>query len=109
MNAFRLGERQDGIVREVVAVAREAGRTPAQIALRWCLDRPGVASPILGARTVAQLEDALGALDSPLAPAHAARLDAASAVELGWPQTFLDQPHVIDGLTSGAKISPAPR
>jgi aryl-alcohol dehydrogenase-like predicted oxidoreductase len=37
--------------------------TMAQFALAWCLHQPGVTSPIIGPRTMAQLEDNLGALE----------------------------------------------
>jgi aryl-alcohol dehydrogenase (NADP+) len=36
----------------VVRIAREIGSTPAQVALSWVADRPGVTAPIVGARTV---------------------------------------------------------
>ncbi|MCX4092256.1 hypothetical protein [Nocardia sp. alder85J] len=48
-------------------------------------------APIIGARTAAQLEDDLGALEVEFEAGHLARLDAASAVELGFPHEFLDR------------------
>ena len=44
------------------AGVQEIGKSPAQIALNWLLQRPGVTAPILGARTMEQLEDNLGAV-----------------------------------------------
>ena len=41
--------------------APETGRTPAQVALRWVLERPGITSAIVGARDVEQLHQNLGA------------------------------------------------
>lgn len=64
------------VVREV---ATERGVTMAQVALAWLADRPAVTSVILGARTVAQLEDNLGAADLHLSEAETARLDDVSA------------------------------
>jgi aryl-alcohol dehydrogenase-like predicted oxidoreductase len=104
MNDARLDERSAAIVGELVAVARELGCTPAQAAIRWCLDRPGVTSPILGARTAAQLADNLGALDVALTREHAERLDGASAIDLGWPHTFFAKDFVQDGLCAGTRI-----
>lgn len=52
---------------------------PARVALAWLQSRPGVTSVILGARTVAQLEDNLAATDLALTPDQLADLDAASA------------------------------
>jgi aryl-alcohol dehydrogenase-like predicted oxidoreductase len=73
----------------VVSVAEEVGRTPAQVALAWTLLNPAVTSPIVGARTVAQLEDNLGALDVVFDEGQRARLDEASAVVLGFPHDFM--------------------
>ena len=56
------------------------GRTVTQIALNWVLQRPTVATVILGARDEAQLRENLGAIGWALTPAQIAALDAASAV-----------------------------
>ena len=54
-------ERTWAIVDELLDIAAEAGKTPAQVALRWLLQRPGVTAPIVGARSLTQLDDNLGA------------------------------------------------
>ena len=89
----RLSERSLAIAEEVSAVAAEIGCSAAQVALAWTLCNPAVASPVLGARTPAQLEDNLGALAITLDDAQRARLDAASAVPLGFPHEMLSGPH----------------
>ncbi|RDV46232.1 aldo/keto reductase [Leifsonia sp. ku-ls] len=66
------------IIDAVDAVARETGASPSQVSLAWLVDRPAVTSVILGARTVEQLEDNLGAADLDLTPEQRARLDEAS-------------------------------
>ena len=66
------------VVDAVQDVAEETGRSMAQVALAWLVDRPAVTSVILGARTVEQLEDNLGSADLHLAAQHCERLDAAS-------------------------------
>lgn len=104
MNQHRLGERTDRIVREVLAIAGELGKSPAQVALRWCLERPGVTSPILGARHPGQLEDNLGALTFTLTEEHRRRLDEAAAIALGWPHDFLAQPGVRENLSGGTTL-----
>ncbi|CAM4280895.1 aldo/keto reductase [Nocardia ninae] len=81
-------------------VATELGKTPAQVALAWTLRNPGVTSPIIGARTAAQLEDNLGALDVEFDPAQLARLERASAIELGFPHDMLARP-MTRGVVSG--------
>lgn len=60
------------------AVADELGRSPAQVATNWITHRPGVASTLIGARTVEQLDDNLAALDFDLSTEQAQRLDEIS-------------------------------
>jgi aryl-alcohol dehydrogenase-like predicted oxidoreductase len=55
-----LDERGRGIVEGVARAADGLGWSPLQVALVWVRDRPGVTSPVLGARTAAQLRGALG-------------------------------------------------
>jgi aryl-alcohol dehydrogenase-like predicted oxidoreductase len=83
------GERADAIVAEVVAVARETGASPAQVALAWLRGQPGTVIPIVGASKADQLADNLAAAELRLDPDHRERLDRASAVELGFPHDFL--------------------
>ena len=66
-------------------VARETGKTVPQIALNWLLQRPSVATIIVGARNEEQLRQNLGAVGWNLTPAQVARLDAASATTLAYP------------------------
>ncbi|MFD5342065.1 aldo/keto reductase [Streptomyces hawaiiensis] len=75
-------------------MATELGHTPAQVALAWTLNAPGVAAPIIGARTIAQLEDNLGALQVDLTPSQLARLDEVSAIDLGNPHGLLASDHI---------------
>jgi aryl-alcohol dehydrogenase-like predicted oxidoreductase len=71
------------------AVAAETGRTPAQVALNWLLDAPGVTAPIIGARTRQQLDDNLGAVGWSLEPEQRARLDKASARPAPYPYSWV--------------------
>ncbi len=56
-----LSERAYGVIDVLVAVAKEAGTTPAKAALSWVNNRPGVVSSIIGARTMEQLEETASA------------------------------------------------
>lgn len=69
------------VVDAVQSVADDLGVSMAQVALAWLVDRPAVSSVILGARTVEQLDDNLGAAGLHLAEAHRGRLDEASDPE----------------------------
>jgi aryl-alcohol dehydrogenase-like predicted oxidoreductase len=66
------------VIDVVRRVADERGASMAQVALAWLVDRPGVTSVILGARTVDQLQDNLAAATLHLHPAETAALDVAS-------------------------------
>jgi len=71
-------ERTWDVVDAVRAVSTERGVSMAQIALAWLVDRPTVTSVILGARTLEQLDDNLGAAELHLDAGETERLDAAS-------------------------------
>lgn len=77
------------VVDAVLDVAEEAGRTPAQVALRWLLQQPGVTAPIVGARSVEQLADNLGCVGWELTPEQHERLTTASARPLPYPYDVL--------------------
>lgn len=74
-----------GVIDAIDVVAKETGRTVPQIALRWLLERPTVATVIIGARNEEQLRQNLGAVGWSLTPAQIAQLDAASARTLAYP------------------------
>ena len=57
-------------------LARERGLTTSQLALLWVKDQPGVTAPIVGPRTLAQLDDALAVLDLALDDDARAACDA---------------------------------
>jgi aryl-alcohol dehydrogenase-like predicted oxidoreductase len=82
-------ERVYGILDSLAAVAKRRGSSSARVALAWVRSRPGVASPILGARTLEQLKDNLAALELQLQPEDIAELNAATAPTLGFPIAML--------------------
>lgn len=84
-----LTERNYDIVERLTDIARELDTTPAAVALAWVQGRPGVASTIIGARRLEQLEQNLAALDVQLSPAQVASLDALSTPSLNFPAGFL--------------------
>jgi aryl-alcohol dehydrogenase-like predicted oxidoreductase len=89
METHRLSERALEIADVVKNVAAEVGRSPAQIALAWTLENPAVTSPIIGARTLRQLEDNLGALDVEFTESQYRYLSDASRIALGFPHDYL--------------------
>ena len=75
---YYVDERGWRVLDAVRAVADELDATPAQVALRWLIERPDYACvPIVGARTVEQLEENLGAVGFDLSDDQRERITAA--------------------------------
>jgi aryl-alcohol dehydrogenase-like predicted oxidoreductase len=73
------------VVDALDVVAKETGKTVPQVAINWLLQRPSVASVIIGARNEEQLRQNLGAVGWNLTAAQIATLDAASACTPSYP------------------------
>jgi aryl-alcohol dehydrogenase-like predicted oxidoreductase len=87
--SHRLTERNLAIARTVTETAEQVGASPAQVAIAWVLAQPGTMIPILGARTLKQLQDNLGCLDVTIPEDAMAKLDGISAIDPGFPHDFL--------------------
>jgi aryl-alcohol dehydrogenase-like predicted oxidoreductase len=74
--AERVTARGIAIGRAFAALASEHSLTPAQLALLWVKDQPGITAPIFGVRTLAQLEEALPVLEMTLSDDLRAACDA---------------------------------
>jgi aryl-alcohol dehydrogenase-like predicted oxidoreductase len=72
-------ERMQGIINVLKSVAKQTGRSMAQVALAWLRHRAVPVIPILGARKVSQLQDNLTSLDLNLSAEQVKSLDEASA------------------------------
>ncbi|MCP3136398.1 aldo/keto reductase [Pyxidicoccus xibeiensis] len=103
-----LNEKTYGIIDVLQRVAKEQDTTVARVALAWVQGRPGVTSTILGARTLEQLDNNLGALDVHLTPAQVKALDDASTPTLNFPAGFLQGAPVFmhGGLTVNGVTAP---
>ncbi len=86
-----LDDKAYAIVDELGRIARELETNVASVAIAWVQGRPGVTSTIIGARTLAQLDQNLSALSVKLAPAQVQRLDALSEPQLNFPAMFLSR------------------
>ena len=76
-------------IHAVNELAKERGTTPSAVALAWLLAKPVVSSVIFGARSIEQLDDNLKAAELKLSSDDVQKLDAASAMELGYPYKFI--------------------
>ncbi len=95
------------IVSAVELVAREHDLSMAQVAIQWTVRRPAVGSVILGARTMAQFEDNLVALERSLPDEALRRLDAVSALPQQFPYSFFEQAQQ-ERLHGGAAVGDKP-
>ena len=84
-----LDDRTYDLLDLMAGIAKELSTTVPRIALAWVQGRPGVASTIIGARTIEQLDDNVGALDVKLTAAHVAALDQATKPNLPFPADML--------------------
>jgi len=63
------------LVEQLIPMAEETGHNLAQYSLAWVLTNPVITAPIIGPRTMEQLEDNLGAIDVTIPPGHLTRID----------------------------------
>jgi aryl-alcohol dehydrogenase-like predicted oxidoreductase len=85
-------ERTNRVVDALRVVAKQAGHSPAQVALAWLRHRKSPVIPIIGARRVDQLEANVAVVDIKLSAEQIRALDEASQIELGFPLDFLEKP-----------------
>ncbi len=78
------------VIDKLFDVAEETGKDVAQVALRWVVQRPGVTSPIIGARTMEQLESNLGAAGWTLSDEQMEQLNQVSEKDLPYPYFFIE-------------------
>ena len=99
------------VIDVLLKVARDADTTPARAALAWVQGRPGVASTILGATSIQQLDDNLAAADVVLTREQITALDAATEPVLNFPGSFLKAAgtiHAGGATINGEKSTPSP-
>jgi len=82
-------ERNWKILDAVEAVAKETSSNASAVSLAWLVRKPAVSSVIIGARTLAQLDDNLAGGELALSDAQTKTLDDASAFPLGYPYDFM--------------------
>jgi diketogulonate reductase-like aldo/keto reductase len=81
----RLSDATYAIIDELHAIAKQQDTTPSRVAIAWVMARPGVGSTIIGARTLQQLDDNIGAADVKLSAEQLGKLDALSKPQLAFP------------------------
>ena len=84
-----VNDRNLKIAAGVVTVAKEIGKKPSQVALRWLLQRSVPCFPIIGGKKLEQIVDNVHCTEFVLDKKQMDRLDKVSHIELGFPHDFL--------------------
>jgi len=92
-------KQRTAIVDALIALAKDLGVSPGEVALAWVAAKGSL--PIIGPRTVAQLEENLASINVRLSPEQVAGLDAVSAIPAVFPYTVLDDPQTRQRFTGG--------
>jgi aryl-alcohol dehydrogenase-like predicted oxidoreductase len=97
-----------GVIEALQRIAGQLDTTVARVALAWVQGRPGVSSTIIGARTVAQLNDNVQALDVKLTAEQTAKLDELTTPTLDFPASILSMAGMLHsgGTTINGEKSP---
>lgn len=109
-NAGYLNDKAYDVIDALHALAKKLDTTPARIALAWVQQRPGVSSTIIGARTLAHLDDNIVALEVKLPADEVAKLDALTTPTLNFPAAFLTQAGTIQNggaVVNGERSEPS--
>jgi 1-deoxyxylulose-5-phosphate synthase len=82
----------EAVIDAVAEVARERGVSPAQVAIAWLLQQPGVTAPIVGATKASHLDDPVKAVGSELGAEEIAKLEGAYETQAPLPVYFRPPP-----------------
>jgi 1-deoxyxylulose-5-phosphate synthase len=82
----------EAVIEAVASVAQRRGVGPAQVAVAWLLEQPGVTAPIVGATQVRHLEDPVKAIDTKLTAEEIAQLESAYETQPPLPVYFRPPP-----------------
>lgn len=104
-NFQRFNEHNWQVLDALLEVAKKINRQPAQVALNWASNRPGITSLIIGASKASQLKENLSFLEFEIPSELVAHLDQASALELVHPYVFFE-PGMQGMVSGGTKVTP---
>lgn len=102
LDASSLTTAERALAQAVVDVAADIGATPSQVATAWTRSHAAFVHPIIGPRTVAQLDDALGSVDVELDGDAVAALEAAAPFDAGYLHDFIASCHDHPGIYGDA-------
>lgn len=101
----QFNERNWGILDELLTVADEISKSPAQVALNWVATQPGITSTIIGATKMAQLDDNLKSIEFEIPSNLRKQLDDLSALEPAHPYKIFN-PEMQGMISGGTRVRP---
>jgi aryl-alcohol dehydrogenase-like predicted oxidoreductase len=101
-----MSDAQQGVVGENLAVAKELNAPPTAVAVRWMMQHQPQVIPIIGARSVEQLEANMRCLEMELSEEQLKRLNSVSEIDWGSPTTFMRSEPGRDFMWGGARSVP---
>ncbi|HMJ24671.1 MAG TPA: aldo/keto reductase [Pyrinomonadaceae bacterium] len=101
----QFNDRNWGILDELVTVANQISKSPAQVALNWVATQPGITSTIIGATKMAQLEDNLKSIEFEIPAELRKRLDDSGALEPAHPYKIFN-PEMQGMISGGTRVNP---
>ncbi|MFJ6324696.1 MULTISPECIES: aldo/keto reductase [unclassified Rhizobium] len=101
-------ERNARILTVLEKAAADMGRSMAQVALNWCVNRPGIAAAIIGASRLSQLDDNLAALDFTIPAEFRSALERATAIEAPYPYALFADDYQAGILNAGTTVGDKP-
>lgn len=103
-----MSEIQHAVVTANVAVAKELNSVPTAVAVRWIMQHQPQVIPVIGARSVEQLEANLRCLEIELSNDQMQRLSSISAIDAGSPTAFMRSEGGRDFMWGTARTVPLP-
>ncbi|MGO4344076.1 aldo/keto reductase [Paenibacillus sp. FSL A5-0031] len=88
---LRSNDKNFEILDALLEAAKELDKSPAQVALRWLIQREGITSPIFGASKLEQFEDNIGAIGWEMPSEVWNRLEQISALPEDYPNRFIEK------------------
>jgi aryl-alcohol dehydrogenase-like predicted oxidoreductase len=104
INLSRFTAKNEQIISDIVQIAKKLNKSPSQVSINWILQQPGITSPILGARTLAQFKENLGSMQFTLDADNMNQLNTVSKPEHGFPHNFLSGERAVHLLSGGTMV-----
>jgi aryl-alcohol dehydrogenase-like predicted oxidoreductase len=104
----KFNDRNWNIVEHLIALSKEIGHEPAQVAINWITKRPGVTSTLIGATTPKQFESNLRSLEFDIPEVLSARIEEVGRPEPVFPYLFFAS-ELQEMVTGGVKVQAEPK